>query len=173
MSLYAVTGRFISPATRYAADLNTAGILQNFPPLWIAAEAYVESIVLEIAGTIPSAAATKSLNGDGGFGLCQLTEEPEGYVGDWPPTGWANAQTNAEFAIQYYLRPAADWWYRTYGYTGPTLVRCTAAEFNAGRTAAVKGHDAGNVDQETEGGDYAARVLAAFNSLLTTGDYPK
>lgn len=96
---------------------------------------------------------------DGGHGLMQLTSS-------WP-TNWQQPYANALWAVEFYLVPAETYW-AGQGMQGDDLVRCIAAEFNAGRGGAMDGHRIGNVDAYTTNG-YAARALKHYH-LLVAGD---
>jgi hypothetical protein len=93
---------------------------------------------------------------DGGHGLFQLTSSF--------PSDWQEPYSNAYYACQHFLIPAETYW-SGLGYQGDDLVRCIAAEFNAGRGGAMRGHDAGDVDEFTTN-HYADRALTNYTALL-------
>jgi hypothetical protein len=115
-----------------------------------------------------TAANRMSDNGDGGHGLFQETSS-------WP-SNWMDPYTNALYAVQNFLLGAEIFW-ATKGFAGTDLVRCIAAEFNAGRgmwyapndprnIGALGGHYDGNVDKFTAGGDYGIDVATQYLRLL-------
>jgi hypothetical protein len=113
------------------------------------------AIKLNETGNLPNACEVISY--DNGHGLFQLTYS-------WPEN-WTDAYTNAAYAVTQFLRPAEDYWAGVRGEQGDDLIRCIAAEFNAGRTQACAGHDEGDVDKYTTN-RYGARALSNYHSLL-------
>ena len=124
-------------------------------PLLCYAIAWRESIEEYGSG----AATVLSDNGDGGHGLFQITEPPI-------PHNWQSAYVNACHAIDDFITPAETFW-ATFE-QGEALVKCIAAEFNAGRSQALEGHEQGDVDMKTTD-DYAAAVLGFYQHLVLTG----
>jgi len=105
------------------------------------------------------AAATRtSDNNDGGHGIWQLTSS-------YPPN-WQDPQANCAFAIDHFIIPALDFWFNRMGQTDVALIKCIAAEFNAGRSGAMGGFTLGNVDQNTTHGNYGHDVVTQYNRLL-------
>ena len=155
---WGISGKPIPAALRYAAPIQEAADDDDFPPLFAYAIAWRETISGEVNGLWPSAATVVS--GDAGHGLFQLTSS---YPGDWQ-----DPKANALYAIQNFLLPAQEYWYGLNGYTGPDLVKLCAAEFNAGRGNAERGHEEGNVDLYTTD-NYGTGVLAIYQSLVTKG----
>lgn len=121
-------------------------ITPTFSPLVAYAIKFNETADLDDAATI--------ISGDGGHGLFQLTSSY--------PEGWADPYVNALYAIDEFLLPAETYW--AHELQGDDLVRAIAAEFNAGRTQAIEGHEKGNLDLYTTNG-YAARALATYIKL--------
>jgi hypothetical protein len=81
------------------------------------------------------------------------------------PANWADPQTNIDYAVENYILPAWAYWRATYGYQGDDLVRCIAAEYNAGRGGAEQGHAEGDVDLYTTN-HYADRCLMEYKALV-------
>ena len=104
-----------------------------------------------------------------GWGLFQITPEPEWWSqamqAEWTALNWADPQQNAAFAIKWFLRPAEDYW-ASQGLQGGPLVRCIAAEFNAGRPAVIAAHAHGDVDLATYDHHYATDALSYYLTLL-------
>lgn len=94
---------------------------------------------------------------DAGHGIFQLSSS-------WP-SDWNNPLANAVYAVRVFIVPAITFWYSAHGYTGDDLVRCVAASYNAGISAAWVGHLEGSVDAFTTD-DYAQRCLAHFQMLV-------
>jgi hypothetical protein len=155
---WGISGRPLALDLRYAAPITQAAIELDFPPLFLYAIAYNETIRGEIDGQWDAATVVSS---DGGHGLCQLTSW-------WPNPGWDDPYTNAHYAVLDWLLPDSERWFAQIGATGETLVRCAAASFNAGWSNAWTGHLQGNVDLLTTN-DYGATVLQTYNNLFATG----
>jgi hypothetical protein len=153
-----LSGAPVPSGLPYAPQINEAADVEDFWPMFLYAVAYRETIVSQLNRQIASAATYVSF--DNGHGLFQLTES-------WPD-GWADPLTNACYAVKYFLAPAVEFWNGEMGMTGIDLLRCVAAEYNAGRTAALAGHNQGDVDTYTSNG-YAAAVLFYYQMLLRTG----
>lgn len=153
-----ISGSPVSLHLPYAAPINKAAEVQDFWPMVIYAVAYRETIVSQLNGSIPSAASYVSY--DNGHGLCQLTSS-------WPDL-WEDPETNAAYAIRYFLQPAVTFWNESMGYSGLTLLKCVFAEYNAGRGQAMAGHLLGDVDMYTSNG-YAQACLYYFENLATKG----
>ena len=138
----------LPPDLSFGAEITSAcSMPPTFSPLVAYAIKWNETADLPNAATIVSA--------DGGHGLFQLTAS-------YPPN-WDAPYVNALYAITDYLFPAETYWADQA--QGDDLVRCIAAEFNAGRAQAIKGHDAGDIDAHTTN-HYAARALATYQRLL-------
>lgn len=148
----------LNPSLRYAPAINEACMRPygSQSPLLCYAIAWRESISGEIAGLWESAADV--ISSDGGHGLFQLTAS-------WP-FNWDSAYVNACYAIDDYINPAETFWAEKE--QGDKLVLCMAAEFNAGRTLALKGYDLGDVGRFTTD-NYAAAVLGFYQNLVTHG----
>ncbi len=93
---------------------------------------------------------------DGGRGLFQLTSSY--------PSDWSDPAANARYAVEHFLQPACEFWRVQMRLADDALVRCIAAEFNAGRGNALSGHMAGDVDRFTTN-HYAADVLNQYHRL--------
>jgi hypothetical protein len=159
---WGISGAPVPDSLPYAAAVNAAAAETNFPPLFLYAIAYRESI-REYGDT---AAGRMSDNGDGGYGLCQLTEPWDPGI-QWPPADWDDPHTNAVLAVVHYLQPAVDYW-AGHGFLGEPLLKLAAATFNEGLGNAIAAHNAGNVDKfDTD--DYGAGVLAIYETLVTYG----
>jgi hypothetical protein len=142
----------------YASNVTAACHTMDFPPCFLYAIAWHESIQGEVNGKWD---ASTVVSGDGGHGLCQLTSS-------WPPD-WANPTENAQYALDEFLLPALRYWHGLHLYTGDNLLRLVAATFNEGLGAAEKYHAEGNVDIGTTD-NYAAAVLAIFHKLIAGQD---
>ena len=158
--IYGLSGTPLDQRLRYAGAVDAAATNLGFSPPLLYAIAWVETINGEYIGLWPSAADVVS--DDGGHGLCQLTAS-------YPP-GWADPYTNASYAITTFLRGALAYWHGAELLSGDDLARCMADEFNEGRSAALKWHNAGNADAGTTGSDYGARALAVYHAIVA-GNY--
>ena len=59
-------------------------------------------------------------------------------------------------------------WVSQYGFSDNTLIRCTAASYNAGVAGAEDGHTQGDVDlYDTD--NYGARALSVYLSIINNG----
>jgi hypothetical protein len=152
---YGISGAPLDSSLRYGSVIEAAAQEADTPPKLAYAIAYVESISGELAG-FWDAATVKA--GDGGCGLFQLTPPPPNIV-------WTDPCQNASAACLYWMNPALDFWHAA-GYTGDTLVRLVADEYNEGRSAAWRWHLAGDADLGTTGSNYGARVLAVYTALV-------
>jgi len=130
-------------------------IAPTFSPEVAYAIAENETIIGEKNGKWDAATVVSA---DGGHGLFQLTSSY--------PSDWADPAKNAEYAVEHFLLPAETFW-ANMGMQGDDLVRCIAAEFNAGRGGALSGHSQGDVDKYTTN-HYAARALANYQALCST-----
>jgi hypothetical protein len=138
---------------RYATAIEEACLDVMSPAL-----AYAIAMHESIRGEIDDHwTAATVVSRDGGHGLFQLTSS-------WPEN-WEDPAANARFAVAMYLEPAFAFWTTYYHLEGADLVRAIAAEFNAGRSNALAGHHAGNVDLYTTD-NYAAAVLALYTRLV-------
>jgi hypothetical protein len=160
-----ISGGPLPPGLPYADAITTAFEEANLSPMFGYAIAAEESIKLEVAGEIPSAASV--IGGSGGYGLFQGTPAASGIA---LPENWQDPLTNARYAVQYWFNDPDQggfpfWVAPPYNELGTNLIRCVAASYNAGRQGAIDGHDRGNVDMNTYGGNYAARVLANYLRL--------
>lgn len=134
-----------------AAEVTRACAYVNVPPCLAYAIKWNE--------TSDRADASTVLSADGGHGLFQLTSS---YPGDW-----RDPLANAVYALRVFIVPAITFW-NGLGFYGETLVRCVAAEFNAGRSGALQGHVLGSLDRFTTN-DYAARALENYKALVLGG----
>ena len=147
----------LTVALPYELQIHNASTITDTPTALLYAIAWHETISGEVSGQWT---ASSVISADGGHGLCQLTAS-------WPDN-WDDAQANAVYACKNFIIPDALYWYRKYGYTGETLVRCIAASYNAGISGAEAGHIIGNVDCYTTN-RYAAKVLGFYRSIVATG----
>ena len=99
--------------------------------------------------------AATVISDDGGHGLLQLTSSY--------PANWADPYANVLYAIDNFLRSAETYW--SAELQGNNLIRAIAAEYNAGRSQAIAGHEAGNVDLYTTN-SYGQRALDMYLRLL-------
>jgi hypothetical protein len=130
-----------------ALQINAACLVENWFPYVAFAIKWNETAALPDAATIISA--------DGGHGLMQLTSSF--------PANWADPYQNVLYAIGHFLAPAEVFW-KTFE-QGDNLIRCIAAEYNAGRANAIAGHELGNIDTYTTL-DYGQRALTTYLKLL-------
>jgi hypothetical protein len=131
----------------FAQQINAACLTENWFPYVTYAIKWNETAALPDAATVISA--------DGGHGVMQLTSSF--------PANWADPYQNVLYAIGHFLAPAETFW-KTFE-QGNDLIRCIAAEYNAGRAQAIEGHEEGDVDKYTTDG-YAGRALATYLKLL-------
>lgn len=143
-----ISAKPVDESLPYAEEINTACQVGGFSPLVAYAVKWNETADLPNAATVVSA--------DDGHGLFQLTAS-------WP-SGWRDPYTNALYAVDNFLVPAETYWAPIV--QGEDLVRCIAAEFNAGRSNAIAGHQNGDVDKYTTN-DYGRRALATYHKLLS------
>lgn len=141
----------------YSEEITHAAFTSNTPALLLYAIAWRETISGEASHQWT---ASSVVSPDGGHGLMQLTSSY--------PTSWPDPYDNALYACDNYIIPDALYWYRMYGYSGETLIRCIAASFNAGLEGAEAGHAKGDVGLFTTN-DYSGGVLKIYQSLLATG----
>jgi hypothetical protein len=150
--LYGISGGSCPPGLPGAGVFNSSKI-----PLLTASIAQRETL-----SVMRWTDANNYIAPDNGHGLMQLTAS-------WP-MNWNDALTNVNYAWSNFLSPALSYWHGLYQYTGSTLVLLIAATYNEGLGAAIKYHDAGDVDAGTTN-EYGHGVLAYYNSLLTTGAF--
>ena len=168
----------IDSSLPYAAEVQEVAQELDFPAKFLYAIAWRESI--REYGT--NAAGKTSDNGDGGYGLFQLTVPwAEGI--EWPPADWYDAATNARLAVQHYLDvPDNIQHWVALGFEGEDLIRLAAATFNAGlgnwygprdprNCGARGGHGDGDVDLYTTN-RYASGVLAIYRTLVASAGLP-
>jgi hypothetical protein len=148
-----LSGRSLSTTMPYAVAIEEACLTVMSPPLAYAIAQH-ESIEGELNGKW---IAHEVVSDDGGHGLFQLTSSY--------PDDWIEPSANARYAVAHFLEPAYEFWSTYYHLEGGDLVRAIAAEFNAGRSAALAGHHAGNVDLYTTD-HYAEAVLAIYTRLV-------
>jgi len=152
---YGIAAPPVPAAFPFASEFNTVGQFTGVSPVLLAAHAYVETLCV-----LPADEARTYLSYDSGHGLMQLTSSF--------PSLWQDAATNIGYAANQFIIPALEQWYHDYQYTGDTLVRCEAATYNAGLSAALRGHFQGNVGMYTttsDGVTYDVRVLNAYKTL--------
>ncbi len=148
-----LSGRSLSTKLRYGVEIESACLAVMSPPL-----AYAIAMHESIQGELNDKwTAATVVSDDGGHGLFQLTSS---YPDDWIDPG-----ANARYAVAHFLEPAYEFWTTYYHLEGDDLVRAIAAEFNAGRSAALAGHHAGNIDLYTTD-HYAEAVLAIYSRLV-------
>jgi len=95
-----------------------------------------------------------------GRGLFQLSSS-------WP-ANWKDPMMSTMYAIAHFLYPAEMFWSSSYGMQGDNLVRCIAAEYNAGRSGALSGHARGDVGTFTtrqDGKNYSDECLSYYHNL--------
>ena len=153
--IYEISGAAIPRSLRYADPINYGCDEDNFPPLLAYAIAENETIIGELAGKWY---ASIVLSADGGHELFQLTSS-------WPER-WRDPYENSLYAVYHFLSPAIEFWAQERGERGDMLIRCVAAEFNAGRGGAERGHAKGNVDLYTTD-NYASRALENYHKLCS------
>lgn len=166
--MYGISGAPVPISLPYAATVEAA-CGEVCPPCFMYAIAYRESIRGELAGEWPSAADVQA--DDGGLGLCQITPEewwPQEMRSAWASLTWQSPLLNTKFAIRYFVLPAMAYWHAQ-GFDGDNLAKLVACEYNAGRSNTILGHEEGNADKYTTGGDYGSFVVRVMNSLLLDG----
>jgi hypothetical protein len=142
-----IVGTPLDLAARFAQPINAACAAANWFPYVVAAIQHNETNGLANAATV--------ISDDGGHGVMQLTSS-------YPPN-WAEPYANVLYAIDNFLQSAETYWAREL--QGNDLIRAIAAEYNAGRSQAIAGHEAGNVDLYTTN-DYGQRALGTYLKLL-------
>jgi hypothetical protein len=157
---------------KYGAPIQKAGDDYDYSPVVCYAIADIETISVEdwIEATWPGRTAATVITGNGvddpyGYGMFQETPETSG---NQLPVNWEDPYVACTFAIKMHLARAEAFWVGIVG-PGEPLVRCIAAEYNAGRSGALEGHHAGDVGMytTTSGGvSYPDRVLAVYRSLV-------
>jgi hypothetical protein len=158
---YGVSGAPLPDGLDYGEAVRAAASASDFAPCWLYAHAWQETIKID------GMDAAGALSGDGGHGLLQLTASY--------PSNWDDPQANASYAITNFLEPAIAYWNGVRGIDGDALVKCVAAEYNAGRTNAIKGYEAGDVGKyttHTAGVSYSDLVLRYYRQL-SAGQSPK
>lgn len=151
-----IVGALVPSSMRYSSAVNGAAVETKFSPLLVYTVAWIETIEGEVSTNSWDAATV--ISSDGGHGLCQLTSSF--------PQNWDDPRYNCIYAINNFLKPALDFWSsKPYNYTGDNLVRAILAEYNAGRSQALAGHAAGNLDLYTTN-KYAARGLDMYHKLI-------
>lgn len=155
------------PATLpYATAINESATSRKFWPCVLGAIGWQETIGGEVSGWLAQTygaeiTAATCVSGDGGHGCFQLTQSF--------PDDWMDPKSNARYALDAFLLPALQYWNVHVGMTGEALLRCMAAEFNAGRIAAIKGHANGEVGlfttHDEHGISYSDNVLNHFLKL--------
>ncbi|MGD0053355.1 MAG: hypothetical protein ABSD03_16240 [Vulcanimicrobiaceae bacterium] len=160
----------------YSAQIQAAADQRNFSAELLYAIGWVEIIATEISGWIAevypgmtAATLISTKSPPPGYGAFQETPETSG---NELPANWQDVTVAALFAIDHHLAEAWTFW-ATQGLEGDDLVRAIAAEFNAGRGGAERGHAAGDIGLDTThevvngvSTSYSDRVLAAYTSLV-------
>jgi len=164
--LFGVAGNGLPSGLTYGDAIAAAAAAANFPPCWLYAHGWQETIKVE--GWLQSMGHTPAdyISGDGGHGIFQLTASV--------PPNWQDPKVNAGYAITQFLKPAIAHWNGKYGYTGDPLIRSVAAQYNAGQGGADRGHAAGDVGKyttHTDGVSYSDLVLKYFHQL-SAGKHP-
>ena len=162
---WSISGDPVPDHLPYADGINRAFMEANFSPMFGYAVATEESIRGQIIGLWPDAATVVSP--DGGYGCFQCTPSTSGFA---LPENWQDPYVAAQFAIAHWFNTSSQggfpfWVNEPYNLTGDDLIRCVAASYNAGRQGAIDGHSIGNVDLNTENGNYATRVLSNYHKL--------
>ena len=98
--------------------------------------------------------AATVISPDGGHGVMQLTFQV--------PPNWDDPYANILYAVDNYLEPAETYWAPIL--QGDDLVRAIASEYNAGRAAAIRGHEEGDIGKYSTD-HYDQRALATYLSL--------
>ena len=158
--LLGVSGAGLPAGLTYGTEIAAAAAAAQFPPCWLYAHGWQETI--KVAGWIGTLGKTPAtfISGDGGHGIFQLTASY--------PLNWEDPEANAAYAIANFLKPAIQYWNPKYGVTGDALIKCVAAEYNAGRANAESGHNEGDVGKyttHTDGVSYSDLVLKYFHQL--------
>jgi hypothetical protein len=152
-----------SLALPYADAIGAACVKapNNFPPCLAYAIGWRETIRgrawLATLGQTPANAVSP----DGGHGIFQLTS--------WVPNGWDDPGTNAYWAVARWLAPNLAH-FAAKGLTGESLVKATAAAFNAGVDAVE--HQLANglqIDHCTTHQNYGFDVWTIYQTLLAGG----
>lgn len=142
-----IVGTPLDLALPFAKPINAACATADFFPYLAFAIKWNETASLPDAATVVSA--------DGGHGLMQLTSSY--------PANWDDPYANVLYAVDEFLRPAENYW--SLDFQGDDLIRAIAAEYNAGRSAVIKGHAEGDLGKFTTD-HYDQRALATYLKLL-------
>ena len=159
--IFGVSGQPLPGGIAYGSEISQAAAQTNFPPCWLYAHGYQETI--KVAGWMETMGKTPAnfISDDGGHGIFQLTAS-------YPPN-WQVPYANACYAVIQYLMPAIKYWNSTYGLLGDQLMRCVAAEYNAGRSNAEAGHNHGDVGmfttKDADGNEYPDLVMKYYHQL--------
>jgi hypothetical protein len=158
--LFGVSGAGLPAGLQFGVPIEAAAVAAEFPPCWLYAHGWQETI--KVAGWIGTLGKTPAtfISDDGGHGIFQLTAS-------YPPN-WQDPQANATYAIQNFLKPAIAYWNQTHGLTGDALIKCVAAQYNAGAGGAQAGYaegDVGKYTTHTNGVSYSDLVLKYFRQL--------
>jgi hypothetical protein len=156
---------------RYGAQIQSVADERDFSAPLLYAVPWIETIATEVSGWLASvypgetAATVETFKSPPpGYGLYQETPAASGLM---LPANWTDPAIAAGFALDRHLAPAWTFW-AAQGLSGEELVRAIAAEFNAGRAGAERGHAEGDVGKYTThsgGVSYSDRVLAAYVAL--------
>ena len=153
--IWGLSGAPCDPSKPYADAIEAAAEYTGFPPKWLYAIAWQETIVLQVAGVWNAATI---VSGDGGHGLFQLTSSY--------PVNWQDPYTNAVYAVEgdpMFLRGAAKYWFGR-GYRGRELVKLASATFNAGLKNVLAGHADGDAD-EWDTNKYGQRIVNSLDAI--------
>jgi hypothetical protein len=156
--IYGISGAPIPMELPFSQEVTNAASVRQMPPCFIYAFAWRETIREYGAGS----AGKMSDNNDGGHGLFQLTESY--------PDNWADPTMNALYAIDYFIKPALDYWHGLENFCGDTLVLLVAATFNEGLGKARQYHAQGDVDAGTTD-EYGHGVLGYYKNMIA-GRHP-
>jgi hypothetical protein len=156
-----ISGAALPAGFPYKSVIETACFASNCSPCLVGAIKMNETGLNAVDAELQDGCdASTGLMPDGsncGRGPMQLTSS-------FPPD-WSTPSSNFAYAITQFIMPAWTYWVNA-GLQGYDLVRAIAASYNAGIGGAQQGHDQGNVDLYTTGGDYGANALANFQSLV-------
>ncbi|GAC1584006.1 MAG: hypothetical protein NVS3B7_19400 [Candidatus Elarobacter sp.] len=161
---WGLSGVPVPDTLRYAREITRAATDAQASPCALYAIAWRETLAGERSGWLRSAFGTDAahvVSPDGGHGIFQLTDS-------FPPN-WQDPYTNAKYAAERFYDPYLALWINR-GFSGPTLLKLAADDFNAGDRRVKLWHDLGNADGATTGGNYGTDVLVIFSNLLAGRD---
>ena len=164
---WGLSGAPIPSNLPYAAAINRAALATQASPLALYAIAWRETIASERSGWLvaaygPGTTAANVVSSDGGHGLFQITDLPI-------PENWADPYANAVWASAHFYEPyLIDWLDR--GFSGTTLLKLAADDYNAGDQAVQQAHAHGSADGATTGENYGSDVCVIYGNLLAGRD---